>query len=285
MSTRDDNQAPFDWAVPIEYENARAAPAAAQLDAELPPLLTVEQVVELIDGSEYEDPESGNKCFDRLGFAKAVERKVIAPYAERIRLLTEDQGKYYGQIRILMDKGSGIITVDGRKYVAAEVRDLIEEKEQFKERIRLLERELKATRIVSDQHFDTILELRADIDAGVQQPAQSIDTPEFTRLLAAYAEQAEAEIFVEKEWQAAHDALIAYIDGRTAGTAPQPEAVAWAVTAARGGIHKLSITRESAERKAAAWREEWPDNGCRVRPLVFGDNAAAPSLSGTEEAQ
>jgi len=59
----------------------------------------------------------------------------------------------------------------------------------------------------------------------------------------------------------------------TSGDAVRGEAVAWAVTAARGGIHKLSITKESAERKAARWQEEWPDNGCRVRPLVFGDVA------------
>lgn len=52
------------------------------------------------------------------------------------------------------------------------------------------------------------------------------------------------------------------------------EPVAWAVTAERGGIHKLSITRESAERKHAKWLEEWPNNNSRVRPLVFGDVAA-----------
>lgn len=56
-------------------------------------------------------------------------------------------------------------------------------------------------------------------------------------------------------------------------SAPEGAPVAWAVTAPKGGIHKLSITRDSAERKAARWREEWPDNACRVRPLVFGDAA------------
>jgi hypothetical protein len=57
------------------------------------------------------------------------------------------------------------------------------------------------------------------------------------------------------------------------------EPVAFAVTAQRGGIHKLSITRDSAERKAARWREEWPDNGCQVRPLIFGDAPdRAPSI-------
>lgn len=61
------------------------------------------------------------------------------------------------------------------------------------------------------------------------------------------------------------------------------EAVAWAVTAPRGGIHKLSITRDSAERKAAKWREEWPDNGCSVRPLVFGDTAPVPATTPAEQ--
>lgn len=50
--------------------------------------------------------------------------------------------------------------------------------------------------------------------------------------------------------------------------------VAWAVTAQLGGIHKLAITKESAERKRDRWLVEWPDNKCRVRPLVFGDEVA-----------
>ena len=71
------------------------------------------------------------------------------------------------------------------------------------------------------------------------------------------------------------------IDFNSCAAAPVVEAkpVAWAVTAERGGIHKLAITRESAERKAARWLDEWPNNGCKVRPLVFGDAAeqAKPS--------
>lgn len=50
----------------------------------------------------------------------------------------------------------------------------------------------------------------------------------------------------------------------------QDTPVAYAVTAERGGIHKLAITKESAERKAARWADEWPNNNCRVRPLIFG---------------
>lgn len=53
-------------------------------------------------------------------------------------------------------------------------------------------------------------------------------------------------------------------------TATAEAPVAWAVVSKKGGIHKLAITRESAERKASAWKEEWPNNGCEVRPLVFG---------------
>lgn len=64
---------------------------------------------------------------------------------------------------------------------------------------------------------------------------------------------------------------------------PAPVApVAWAVVSKKGGIHKLAVTRDSAERKASVWQEEWPNNGCTVRPLVFGDAAASPLV---DEAQ
>lgn len=55
--------------------------------------------------------------------------------------------------------------------------------------------------------------------------------------------------------------------------------VAWAVMSKnRSGIHKLCIQRDSAERKAAAWLVEWPNNPVIIRPLVFGDAApAAPT--------
>ena len=53
------------------------------------------------------------------------------------------------------------------------------------------------------------------------------------------------------------------------------EAVAWAVQSPKGGIHKLAITRESAERKCARWLEEWPNTKVRIRPLVFGDEVSA----------
>ena len=36
------------------------------------------QIVELADQSEWTDPETGRLQFDRLGFAQAVERKVLA---------------------------------------------------------------------------------------------------------------------------------------------------------------------------------------------------------------
>lgn len=66
-----------------------------------------------------------------------------------------------------------------------------------------------------------------------------------------------------------------WLAARAAPTLPKVEAapVAWAVVSKKGGIHKLAITRESAERKAARWQVEWPDNGCVVRPLVFSDAA------------
>jgi len=55
--------------------------------------------------------------------------------------------------------------------------------------------------------------------------------------------------------------------------------VAWAVVSKKGGIHKLAVTKESAERKAATWQQEWPDNGCEVRALVYaGQPPAQPAL-------
>lgn len=83
------------------------------------------------------------------------------------------------------------------------------------------------------------------------------------------------------DWMGEHDVVLkshAY-DSMLAilrRTAQGGEAVAWAVTAKRGGIHKLAITRESAEHKQARWLEEWPDNKCAVRPLVFADAHPAP---------
>jgi hypothetical protein len=71
---------------------ARRTPATAAGAGERPPLLTVEQVVDLADEVEYEDPETGRKCFDRLGFAKAVERNVreaIADYQRKQAALQE----------------------------------------------------------------------------------------------------------------------------------------------------------------------------------------------------
>lgn len=61
------------------------------------------------------------------------------------------------------------------------------------------------------------------------------------------------------------------------------EVAAWAVISKKGGIHKLAITRESAERKTARWQEEWPNNGCSVRPLVFGDVAPVPAIAPVQD--
>lgn len=58
--------------------------------------------------------------------------------------------------------------------------------------------------------------------------------------------------------------------------------VAWAVVWNKFGVHKLSITRESAERKMLAWKREWPDNDCSVRPLVFGDSGTRPAAAAVE---
>lgn len=67
------------------------------------------------------------------------------------------------------------------------------------------------------------------------------------------------------------DAWKLYQMGKSAVLQDTP--VAYAVTSDRGGIHKLSITEEAANRKAATWSLEWPNNNCRVRPLIFGDVA------------
>lgn len=75
------------------------------------------------------------------------------------------------------------------------------------------------------------------------------------------------------------DQMHAYARAAIAAAAPAGEPVAWAVVSEKGGIHKLSITSKSAERKAATWKEEWPNNGCVVRPLVFGDAAPVPAAA------
>lgn len=62
-----------------------------------------------------------------------------------------------------------------------------------------------------------------------------------------------------------------YQAGKAAAKA-EMQVVAYAVASERGGIHKLSITEGAANRKATTWRLEWPNNNCRVRPLVFGDS-------------
>lgn len=55
------------------------------------------------------------------------------------------------------------------------------------------------------------------------------------------------------------------------------QAVAWALVSPKGGIKKVSITRQSVESRMARWLEEWPGNTPRIRPLVYGDADAAPS--------
>lgn len=58
----------------------RRTPAAPAGAGELPPLLSpmnVEAVVEIMDKYEFQDPETANTCFDRLGFAQEVARAAI----------------------------------------------------------------------------------------------------------------------------------------------------------------------------------------------------------------
>ncbi len=52
-----------------------------------------------------------------------------------------------------------------------------------------------------------------------------------------------------------------------------PKIVAYAVMSSTTGIHKLSIKKDSADRKASIWREQWPNNSVHVRGLVFADAA------------
>lgn len=66
---------------------------------------------------------------------------------------------------------------------------------------------------------------------------------------------------------------------------PTAQPVAWAVVSNSAGIHKLSIGKESAERKAAVWAEEWPGNGAHVRPLIFGAVAPPPATAQPVAAQ
>lgn len=64
--------------------------------------------------------------------------------------------------------------------------------------------------------------------------------------------------------------------------AGKAEPVAWAVVSPKGGIHKLAIKRDSAERKLAAWLQEWPNNTPSIRPLVYGDAPLAAAVPAEE---
>jgi hypothetical protein len=110
----------------------------------------------------------------------------------------------------------------------------VEQVRGLAEHIKKLERELKAARTVSDQHFADILTLRAELEQAksafegseaarkdaerARGPVQSVDTPEFRALAQAWSDAA-GESWPSKTLEC-WNALIAYIDGRTAGTAP-----------------------------------------------------------------
>lgn len=84
--------------------------------------LTVEEVVELAEDSEYEDPESGKKCFDRLGFAKAVERAALVSRAASGGTDQAQPGKFCGAFECKAGQRDGIICAEGECDIASGVR-------------------------------------------------------------------------------------------------------------------------------------------------------------------
>lgn len=116
------------------------------------------------------------------------------------------------------------------------------------------------------------------LDMGYGKPVQTVqsigDDPEFERLRGAYVKALDSDL---KSYAAAKQSLIAHIDGRTAGTAP----AAWALELKNGllefnggyGMYKTKSEAESGLRTHLG--------SVAVVPLY----RAAPSLSGTEDAQ
>jgi hypothetical protein len=109
--------------------------------------------------------------------------------------------------------------------MARDMRDAIA---PYAERIRQLERELATFKG----------------ELATQKPAKSIDTPEFRKLLADLVRRASYNI----SGKASPAALIAYIDGRTAGAAPAVVEAEPAVGAPRSREWQL-VTRPGQVRK------------------------------------
>ncbi len=64
---------------------------------------------------------------------------------------------------------------------------------------------------------------------------------------------------------------ISDLEKQVAALSVRVKPVAYAVQCRHGGIHKLAITKETADKKAAHFTKEWPNNPCRVRPLIFAE--------------
>lgn len=189
----------------LVWQAARAG--AAQLDAELPPL-PLEKIIELAEQNEFENPETGRIGFDRLGFAQSVEREVVAPYAERIRLLEREleraNAAYQG-------------VENSRKADEAAVNKIL----------------------YGDQA--AIKEARR---AGT---AQSIDTRQFRALFNRYFDLATMQTPNKALCDEAWGNLVAYIDGRTAAPVQSVDAPDWRVgefwSSARPGEKVLMLAR------------------------------------------
>lgn len=151
--------------------------------------------------------------------------------------------------------------------------------------VRMLEHSLnQASRIAQLEHENARLD--AALDEEISTRDQYHEWAD--RLAAEIARYFGVDIGehsnANNPWEQAYEAVPAAPSAPSAPAVEQhsPAVVAWAVTSDNTkGIHKLSIKRESADRKAAVWLEEWPNNPVRVRPLAFAD--VAPQAADTDK--
>lgn len=168
----------------------RTAPVSAPIGEELPPL-TNDHIIEIADKTRTAESRDGDYILP-ISFARAIEAEIVAPYAERIRLLE----RALRSANLLLAE-TFISTGKAISTRAEEVSDEIERALAGADLERELAERKPATSIRGDNAFAVLMGEWAGA-------AQSCD--EYTRTLGA-----------KHAW----NALIAYIDGRTAGATPE----------------------------------------------------------------
>lgn len=205
--------------------NRRAAPIAAQLDQDnLPPLPAAlsrddtEHDTDYFTAEQYRQGQRDAIAADRAHRAAQLDAE-LPPLLDKVAADIELYAESYDMMERMNGGGNKVsctcVAVDLRQNIIPQVQKRFA---PYAERIRLLERELEAARQVGKHLFTAVAE------SSAKQPAQSIDTPEFVKLEAAYVkalyEYPDAPSMKRADaLTAARRALIAYIDGRIACTA------------------------------------------------------------------